>query len=222
MLKNHTKLFIFDLDGTLVNSVPDLANCINQVLQELDLPKQKSKTVMSYMGNGMRRLLQDILLEVMGGSYNDDIFEYAYKLFLKNYAKDSTSHSSLYPNVAETLAELRHKNIDLACVTNKLRAFTSPLIKHFNLNQYFSLVLAGDSLKKKKPDPYPLNYTCKHLRVRVNESVMVGDSEIDIYSANKAGMRSVYMSYGYGNNQAASTLGPDFSFGSIQRLLEIV
>lgn len=222
MNNQKPRLIIFDLDGTLLHSAPNLACGVNQVLTDMGYPEAELAHVMSHMGNGMHRLINEIFNDIMGSELSSKSLEEAYALFLSYYEKDATSVSYLYPNVIETLTELVKMNIEIACVTNKLGAYTMPIIEYFEINQYFSLVLSGDSLRKKKPDSLPLTYTCERLGINVDESFMVGDSEVDINSAKNAGMTSVYMNYGYGDNCLAAKLKPDHTLEKFSQLLELI
>lgn len=222
MSDSYVKLAIFDLDGTLINSLPDIANCINLVLSDLGYPKQREYIVQKCIGNGIHRLIIDIFSSINNHYYNDDTIDYAYNLFLYYYEKKLISKSTLYPAVKETIEELILKNIKIACVTNKNGSFTFPLLEHFNLVQYFSIILPGESLNKKKPDPYPLIHACNKLGIKKNDSIMVGDSVIDIHAANNAGIKCGYVSYGYGDNMNAIKLKPDYYFSSFHQILEVV
>ena len=219
---NNFKLIIFDLDGTLVDTVPDLAYSLNQVLAELGHPTQKLSCIMSHMGNGMHQLIKGVLSEVEEGTFNSALVEHAYKLFLENYTKDPISKSKLYPEVSNTIEDLGRKDIKIACVTNKLGAYSKNILEHFEIHKHLSLLLSGDSLDKKKPDSMPLTYACDYLSIDKSESLMVGDSEVDVYAAKNAGMQSVYMKYGYGNNHEVAKLNPDYSLEQFQQLLDLV
>lgn len=222
MNSESPKLVILDLDGTLVHSAPNLALGLNRVLEDLGYPETDLKHVMSHMGNGMHQLISNVFGDIMESQIPDKVLKDAYTSFLNYYAQDATSISVLYPNVVDTLATLAKMNIKIACVTNKLAAYTVPMVEYFEINQYFSLVLSGDSLSKKKPDSLPLTYACELLGVKIEESLMVGDSEVDVHSAINAGMRSVYMNYGYGNNCSVAKLKPDYSLEKFTQLLEVV
>ena len=220
--ESRFKLVIFDLDGTLVDTVPDLAFSLNQVFTEINFPVQKLSSVTKHMGNGMRRFLQGIMTEISVNPVGDDLIDHAYQLFLNYYTDDHVSNSRLYPEVINTIKNLQKKDIKIACVTNKLGAYSDNILKHFELDEYISLLLSGDSLDKKKPDPLPLIHACDCLNVERNKTLMVVDSEVDVHAAKNADIPSVYMEYGYGNNRAVANLKPDYSLDEFQHLLKIV
>lgn len=216
------KLIIFDLDGTLVDTLPDLAHCINLVMCELDLPEQEQQKVRKYIGNGIHRLMQDILSTELSVDPDEALVTRAFNSFIRHYQQHFTSESSLYPNAAVVLKRLKSNNIKLACITNKLEAFTLPLLKHFQIDNYFDLILSGDSLKKKKPDAFPLVFACTKLGVKVTDSVMVGDSENDMMAAKSAGMTSICVSYGYTNIGDIDKLSSDYVSDSFLQLLDFI
>lgn len=221
-VENKYKLVIFDLDGTLVDTVPDLAFSLNRVFAEINFPVQNLSSVTKHMGNGMHRFLQGIMNEISVSPVGDDLIEHAYLLFLNYYTDDHVSNSRLYPEVINTVKNLRERGIKIACVTNKLGTYSDNILKHFELDEYISLLLSGDSLVKKKPDPLPLIYTCDCLNIKRSKTLMVGDSEVDVHAAKNADIPSVYMEYGYGNNQAIANLKPDYSLNEFRHLLNIV
>ena len=222
-MKDKTdKLVIFDLDGTLINTAPDLANCINLVMHDLNLPEQSLEKVISLIGNGLHKLLEDVLAEALGKKPNKKIVEKGYNLFIKYYKNNLTNKSHVYPSVLKNLDYFKSINIKLACVTNKLESFTQPLLKHFKIHKYFDLVLSGDSLAKKKPDPMPLECACRLLNVSAKNSMMVGDSENDVLAAKSAGINSVYVTYGYTQVNEILKLNPDIILDTFLQLREHV
>lgn len=218
----NQKLIIFDLDGTLIDTAPDLAHCMDLVMRELNLPKQGLQKVRKYIGNGVYRLVEDTLSVVLEKKPEQVFIDQAYNSFVKHYEKNLVKKSYLYPNILNSLKELKSKNINLACITNKLEAFTLPLLKHFQIYEYFDLVISGDSLDKKKPDAFPLEYASSRLGVAVANCMMVGDSENDVLAAKNAGMTSVCVSYGYTDKEAICELKPDIVLDLFSQLLDYI
>ncbi len=222
MKNNSTKLIILDLDGTLIDTAADLAYCINLAMIKLDLPSQSLEKVKSLIGNGVHKLVEDILIEALGKEPEDRQITQAYNLFIEFYKENLTTNSCLYPAVFNSLEYFKSINKKLVCITNKLEMFTLPLLKHTKIHKYFDLILSGDSLTKKKPDPFPLEYACRQLDVSTKQSIMVGDSGNDILSARRAGIKSVGMCYGYTEVNELIKHKPDIVLDSFQQLREHV
>ncbi len=219
---NKVKLVIFDLDGTLIDTAPDLAYSMDLVMQELGLPKQGVSKVRRHIGNGVRRLVEDVMSSELQNTPDKGAVDKALDAFIGHYHEHLVRQSCLYPDVRKCLQGLRSSGIKLACVTNKAKAFTEPLLAHFQIDEYFDLVLSGDSLPKKKPDPFPLVHACQRFAVEVADCVMVGDSSNDILAARDAGIRSVCMSYGYSDAEAVKMLKPDVVLGSFVELMDLL
>ena len=221
MKTSKTKLVIFDLDGTLIDTAPDLAYSMDLVMRELHLPAQGLENVRSYIGHGVRRLVEDIVSSVEKQPAQATL-ERALDSFNTHYREHLVRESALYPGVNESLAWLQARGIKCACVTNKPGDFANPLLRHFQIEKYFDVVVSGDTLEKKKPDPFPLTYVCNQLGVETGECIMVGDSENDIEAARRAGIRSVCMSYGYTPQEDITLLKPDVVLDSCVKLKELV
>lgn len=219
---NKVKLVIFDLDGTLIDTAPDLAYSMDLVMQELGLPEQGVSKVRRHIGNGVRRLVEDVMISELQSTPDQEAVDEALDAFIGHYHEHLVRQSCLYPDVRNCLQGLRSSGIRLACVTNKAKAFTEPLLAHFQIDEYFDLVLSGDSLAKKKPDPFPLVHACQQFEVKAADCIMVGDSSNDIRAARDAGIRSVCMSYGYSDAEAIKMLKPDVVLGSCAELMEFL
>ena len=220
MKTKQTKLVLFDLDGTLIDTAPDLAHSMDLVMRELHLPAQGLEKVRRFIGHGVRRLVEDIVATELKDRPAKATLEKALGAFNEHYREQLVQKSSLYPGVLECLQTLHSRGVKLACVTNKPKAFTEPLLEHFQIDRFFDLVLSGDSLPKKKPDPYPLVHACQRFAVEVANSVMVGDSSNDILAARNAGMRCMYVSYGYSDTETVKALKPDVILDSFVELMD--
>ena len=216
----QTKLVLFDLDGTLIDTAPDLAHSMDLVMRELHLPAQGLEKVRRFIGHGVRRLVEDIVSTELEDKPAQATLEKALGAFNEHYREQLVQKSSLYPGVPECLRTLRSRGVKLACVTNKPQAFTEPLLEHFRIDGYLDLVLSGDSLAKKKPDPFPLVHACQRLAVEVADSIMVGDSGNDILAARNAGMRCLYVSYGYSDAKTVKALKPDVVLDSFAEVMD--
>ncbi len=216
--KYQPKLILFDLDGTLVDSVPDLALCVDRTLQDLDMPKRGEAAVRDWVGNGVEQLMRRALSGEMEGEPESKLFEKAYPLFLDYYSRFNGTHSRLYPGVQSGLEQLHQSGYTLGCVTNKADAFTQPLLKRLGIHPLFSLIISGDTLARKKPDPMPLLHACQHFRILPPQGLMVGDSINDVRAARAAGFPVVCVPYGYNHGQDIREAAPDAVIDSIDRL----
>lgn len=219
----QAKLIAFDLDGTLLDSVPDLAKAVQLTLAELDLPPQELEQVRGWIGNGARILVKRALSGDIQGDVPDDIFEKAYPLFLKHYAEHLNCNSVLYSGVEQTLGALKEAGIALACITNKPEQFTLPLLEAIGLAQFFDNVVCGDTFEQRKPHPMPLLKVAQFFNVAPQQSIMVGDSVNDIKAAQAAGFYSICVDYGYHGDYDVHQLGADVvisQFSEINQLLK--
>ena len=208
----------FDLDGTLVDSVPDLAWCIDQTMPRFGIPPRGDALVRNWVGDGVRRLVERALIGDPDAAADPDLLSEACAVFLELYSVHGRDRSTVYPGVRNGLAELRAHGATLACITNKPRTPAVDLLAHFGLIDSFALVLGGDSLPRRKPDPLPLRHACSELRASVERSVFVGDSAGDVAAARAAGMRVACVSYGYNHGRDISEAAPDAIIDSLEEL----
>lgn len=203
------KLIMFDLDGTLIDSVPDLALAVDSMLADLKREKAGADKVRHWVGNGALMLVKRALSNHMvPGEIDEATFQEAHQFFLKHYQDISGRESKLYPGVNSTLRTLRERYPFLAIVTNKPEQFTPSLLASHNL-PHFDLVLCGDSLAQKKPHPAPLLHCMETLGCSLEESIMVGDSISDIKAAQAANIPVVCVNYGYNQGEDLSSYQPD-------------
>jgi phosphoglycolate phosphatase len=217
------KMVLIDLDGTLVDSVPDLAWCVDAMMRELGLPQRGEPAVRKWVGNGVERLVQRALINAVDGEADEAEFQRALPVFMRLYRENTSGRSLLYPGVREGLDYLKRSGVRMGCVTNKAEQFTMPLLRDMAILDYFELVVSGDTLPLKKPDPAPLLYAAEHLDVTPAESLMVGDSRSDVKAARAAGFAIVCVSYGYNHGEDIRNHGPDAvidRLDQIQGLLE--
>jgi phosphoglycolate phosphatase len=186
---------LIDLDGTLVDSAPDLAVAANRMLAQLDAAPLPLATVRGFIGKGVANLVRQALATTDDLKHVDEA--HALALFDRHYTECNGRHSALYPGVLEGLSTLEWLGYPLACVTNKPRAYTMALLDAMGLSAYFGAVVSGDAGTALKPDPAPLLRACDQLGVQPAFGVMVGDSEADAIAANRAGMPVYLVRYGY-------------------------
>jgi len=197
MKKFNPKLIMIDVDGTLVDSVPDLAYCVDELMIAMGRDKWGEAKVRHWVGNGVPKLVERSLTGELEGTVNKDDFDKAYPIFLDLYAENTSGRSSLYDGVREGLDYLKSQGYTLGCVTNKAKQFTHPLLKDLGIFDEFEIVISGDTLEKKKPDPMPLLHAAKHFNIEPKESMMLGDSISDVKASRAAGFEIICMSYGY-------------------------
>lgn len=215
-------LVLIDVDGTLVDSVPDLHYCVNAMMEQLSLPPHSEAKVREWVGNGVERLVRRSLIGTLNGEPDDVLFQKAYPLYLKLYEKNVSARSRLYPGVKEGLAWLKAQNFKIGCVTNKAAQFTEPLLEDLGIYREFGIVVSGDTLPQKKPDPAPLLYVAKHFGVAPARSLMIGDSVSDVKAARAAGFGIVCMSYGYNHGQDIRTAHPDAVIDSMAEFPSVI
>ena len=217
------RMILIDLDGTLVDSVPDLAFCVDAMLARLGRPPHGEAAVRNWVGNGVERLVRRALIGQLDGEPEAADFDRAYPLFLELYRDNTSQRSRLYPGIREGLDWLKGNRYRLGCVTNKAAQFTEPLLRDLGVRDDFEIVISGDTLPRNKPDPLPLLHAAAHFGVAPAEALMIGDSVSDVKAARAAGFRIFCMSYGYNHGQDIRDFHPDAVMDSlveVQGLLE--
>jgi phosphoglycolate phosphatase len=213
------RLVVFDLDGTLVDSVPDLAAAVDAVLVELGLAPAGQARVRDWVGNGARVLMERALGAALDEAPAPALLERAHAAFLAHYGRDPSSRTRLYSGVREGVLGLRDAGLVLGLVTNKPAAFIEPVLAGVGLSGCFRLCLGGDSLPRKKPDPAPLRHVAAHFGLPPSACLMVGDSRHDIVAGRAAGFRTLAVPYGYNHGEPVRESGPD---GVVESLRELV
>ena len=214
------KLIMIDVDGTLVDSVPDLSFCVDQMMIELGLQLCGEERVRNWVGNGIPKLIERALIDKLDKESISKVYEVAYPIFLKLYSDNSAIRSRLYDGVKEGLDYLKSKGYLLGCVTNKAEQFTNPLLKKMGIYNDFRLIISGDTLDKKKPDPLPLLHGANFFNMQPNECLMLGDSVSDVRAARAAGFDIICMSYGYNHGNNIEDENPDLVIDSMDQLKE--
>ena len=215
-------LVLFDLVGTLLDSVPDLALAVDRMLLDLGLPVAGIEQVRNWVGNGAQVLVRRALtgLQLPQGDEPGLVrFEQAFELFLEHYGACCAQQSKLYPGALELLQYLQQQQVPMALVTNKPIGFTRPLLRKFDLDGFFQLVLGGDSLERKKPDPLPLQHAMQELGVTPEQVLMVGDSRSDIHAAQAANCPVVAVTYGYNHGEPVANYQPDLLVDRLDQLI---
>ncbi|MCU8408420.1 phosphoglycolate phosphatase [Vibrio vulnificus] len=224
MTQQEIKLIAFDLDGTLLDSVPDLAVAADQATRAVGFPGVTELQVRDYVGNGADILIGRALSQCLtiNPELSDELRAQARELFDDFYQQTGHKLSHLYPTVKETLKELHQAGFTLALVTNKPSKFVPDVLQQHGIADYFVDVLGGDSFPEKKPNPIALNWLMEKHQIQPTEMLMVGDSKNDILAAKNAGCASFGLTYGYNHGEPIAASEPDFVADSLAQLLDVV
>lgn len=214
-------LVVFDLDGTLIDSAPDLANAVNATLAERDLAPAGVDKVRHWVGNGSHKLVERALTDALGAaseSLDAGELDAAHQRFLAHYADAPCERTQLYDGVRECLQAIQALDICCALVTNKPAAFLPAILERFALTSFFALTLGGDSLNEKKPHPAPLLHAAEQTGIAPNRALMIGDSRHDVQAGKVAGFRTLAVTYGYNHGAPISDSAPDHVIDSLRVL----
>lgn len=203
-----------DLDGTLLDTIPDLAAAANLMLRELERAPLDEALVRTFVGKGIQNLVERVLAAAFDGTAAG-LLPRALSIYEQCYESVNGRHTTIYPGVVQGLDVLRARGFELACVTNKSTRFTLPLLAHVGLAPYFREVVAGDTLPRKKPDPLPLTHACERLGVAPRAMLVIGDSVNDALAARAAGCPVFCVDYGYNEGRDVRELDIDAIVGSL-------
>ncbi|QBC45311.1 phosphoglycolate phosphatase [Iodobacter fluviatilis] len=212
------RVFAFDLDGTLADSIPDLAHAANAARRDAGLATLDVALIESFVGDGTESLVARAMAADMAANFTgSEAQKEALARFDLHYQAGLTLKTKLYPSVANTLNELHDCGYRLAIVTNKPERFTLPLLKELGIDQVFEVIVSGDSLATRKPNAEPLLHVMQQMGVSAAELLMVGDSKNDILAARAAGCKVAFVRYGYG--VAINMPDADVTIGRFDELL---
>ena len=199
---------MFDLDGTLVDSAPDIGNAANSMLKTLGEPQASNAQIQSWIGNGIPKLVKRALTKDFDGEPDAAIFEQALPIFMRHYEQDVCVDSYLYEGVFDTLTSLYDQGYILGCVTNKAASCTLPLLNILKVDTFFTSIVSGDTCLNKKPDPEPVLFGIKEMELSPDDCALVGDSAHDIHAAQAANIPAIAVTYGYNQGVDLSTQSP--------------
>ncbi|CAG4917648.1 phosphoglycolate phosphatase [Paraburkholderia saeva] len=208
---------IIDLDGTMIDTADDFTAGLNGMLAQLDAAETSREEVVEYVGKGSEHLIRSVLAPRFEAGHAQDRFDEALAIYQEEYSRINGTHTRLYPDVEAGLKAMRDAGLKLACVTNKPRRFAVQLLTQYGLIGYFSVVIGGDTLAKKKPDPLPMITACAEMQVAPQAAVAIGDSENDAMAGRAAGLATLTVPYGYNHGQSVQTIKSD---GIVASLLE--
>lgn len=212
---------MFDLDGTLVHTAPEIAVAANLMLADLGRPSLPYRQIESYIGEGAPILIKRCLTGQLNAEAGAALFEQAEHLFSMHYA-NNVAESKPYDGVIDGLQDICNKGFRLACVTNKPEKFTLPLLQKSGLADFFEIVVSGDTLPNKKPSPIQLQHICAKFDVAEYEAMLVGDSATDIQAAQSAGCFIVTVPYGYNQGNAIDTSQVDATINDLTDLTTLI
>jgi phosphoglycolate phosphatase len=214
---NDVRAAIIDLDGTMLDTVPDFHTAINRMRLEFDLAAITQDRIKDMVGKGSENLIRSVLALDFDAARVELLFEQAMESYQHHYLDINGEQSVLYPDVIAGLDAMKASGLRLACVTNKPMAFAVPLLRQKGLDGYFEVVYGGDSLPRKKPDPLPLQQVCRDFELEPRQVVAIGDSSNDAQAARAAGCPVLTVPYGYNHGHPVHTIDSD---GIVDTLLE--
>lgn len=211
------KLIIFDLDGTLVNSIPDLTLALNDMLSHFDRKNFSEEIVSTWVGKGIDELLKKAIIASDEKALPLSL-EKA-KTYYESYYKNHVCEKSyLYNGVKDVLSYLKKEKYSLVICTNKPFQFIEPILRQLDIISFFDEWIGGDSLEYKKPHPKPLLYLAEKHKIQTKECVMVGDSKNDIIAAREAHIDSIGLTYGYNYNEPIGESNPDVVLSNFEEI----
>ncbi len=191
---------LFDLDGTLIDTAPDIHAAASAMLKDLHMPPLAFDAARGYIGDGVVRFVKRALTRQWWGEPRGDVLRRAETLMYEHYARECTARLLCYDGVRDALRVLQNKGVAMACVTNKPAVFSAPLLRESGLSPFFAAVVSGDTLPVKKPNAAPLLAAVKTLGADVHHTWMIGDSAADAKAAKAAGCKFAVVRYGYHRN----------------------
>ena len=212
------QLILFDLDGTLVDTASDMYRCMNLSLQQLGWSEVTEAQVRQWVGQGTGKLC-DSVLQFLFGQIEPEKHQQLLKTYLEVYEQELCVHSQLFAGVQPFLDACQSKTIPMACVTNKPEHLAKALLQKLGVDHYFDLVVGGDSLPLRKPDPLPLLHSMQVFNTTQSQTLMVGDSKNDIEAARRAGIDCIVVSYGYNHGENIYDSDPQQVVDRLDQLL---
>ena len=212
--------YLFDLDGTLVDTAPDLMESLNYALQRANHPTVDIELTRHWTGHGGRVMIEESLKYIGVPKLEKSVVDAFYDDFLDHYKKNLAINSKPYPNTEKTLKTLFDNGSRLGVVTNKFYDLSLSLLKALGMYQYFGVLVGGDTIQVRKPRPEPLLYACNRLNTSIESTLFVGDSQTDVDAARAAGIDVIAVSYGYNHSILAKDLGADKVIDSLDELIQ--
>jgi phosphoglycolate phosphatase len=215
-MKIKPHLLIFDLDGTLMNSIPDLCMALNYTAQRFGTKEFDESRVVKLVGGGVRKLVQD----AFDLDQSSDLFSEYFDVFMACYSENHSKQSHLFEGVLETLENFKGKK--MAILSNKHDQFTKQIAIDYGIDKYFEIILGATDKLRKKPSAEPIEFILRQTNTPKSMAVMIGDSEADIRTAKNSGISSIAVTYGYRTKERLLLEKPDFICNSINELKQII
>lgn len=217
---NNIKAILFDLDGTLFETAPELAEAVNLMLKDLEMAELKTNEIKRFIGRGAENLIKQSI-EVSSKKDPTHVFANAEKLFAHHYSLIS-ANSLMYEGVEKSIIDLKAKDFLLGCVTNKPAIYTEALMNHSRLSDFMDIIVSGDTTEKKKPDPLPILHALNQLNIEPKDAIMVGDSVVDIEAGFEAGTYIFTVPYGYQFGESIISDKVDYAMSNFSELTQII
>lgn len=211
----HVDLIIFDLDGTLINSLKDIAISLNFALEKLGLERLDEEKVRGYIGSGIKKLMEDVL-----GSDDDSRVPQMISYFREHHEKHLLDNTVLYPGVREILEFFSSKK--KAVISNKNKEFSVAVLRGLGAEHYFDVVLGPEDTSQRKPSPEPILRVLSCLNVSMFQALMVGDNPIDVEAGKAAGVLTCGVTYGFCKKEDVERANPDFVINDILKLKSLI
>ncbi|HEX4769337.1 MAG TPA: HAD-IA family hydrolase [Bryobacteraceae bacterium] len=209
-------LLIFDLDGTLIDSSKDLAIAMNATRSHMGLPEIDASLIYSFVGNGAAVLVR----RALGPDADEESVERALAFFLKFYGAHALEHTQLYPGMREAIETLNDQGHSLAVLTNKPGKISFDILEAVSLGEYFLRVYGGDSLSAKKPNPLGIHLLQQETGTEANQTLMIGDSSVDVQTASNAGVKACGVTWGF-QPETFEQYPPDFLVHHPQEIVTV-
>jgi phosphoglycolate phosphatase len=209
------QLLVFDFDGTLVDTKKDIADSVNRALKELGLRMLDHETLFTFIGKGVNHLMTRSL----EGTDCDNLPR-AIDAFMRHYEEHMMDQTSLFPNCRETLTHYAHKENTI--LSNKPTRFITQILDELDCRAPFSTIIGGDLMPAKKPDPGGLHHILEHHGVRPEETLMIGDSLVDVATGKRAGVRTCGVTYGHAGRESLESAQPDWIIDDLSELKQFI
>ena len=218
-MKKKIDSIIFDLDGTIIDSGPDLLDSLNFVLNKKKLPSISDNVIGNLVGGGASAMIKKGY-DYLGKKIGDDEVAELVEVFLEYYFKNCSKKTKIYSGIQNFIIDMKKKNLKIGLCTNKKQYLTEKILEDLKINNYFDAIVGSSVDIKLKPDTEMLEICLNKLNSEPRNSVMIGDSENDIIPANKLNMTSIFVNYGYG--QLKNEIQPDFKISRIDSLKDLL
>jgi phosphoglycolate phosphatase len=212
---------VIDLDGTLLNTAPELSESANRMLRDMNYAPVSQSLLSSYIGNGISWLVKRALTGDMHATPDAALYDHALPIFEKHYT-ELLLQSKTFDGVIDGLEAMKAAGFRLGCITNKVERYTLPLLAGIGLDKYFEITLAGDTLPEKKPHPMPLLHAAKFFNIPIEHLLLIGDSLSDTLAARAAGCPVFCVPYGYNHGEPVETLELDAVIASLPAALPLI